>query len=274
MAVIRFYKMHGLGNDFVLIDQQQQAFLPDANVIQRLSDRNTGIGFDQLLIVDRSLHAIFHCRIFNADGTEAEQCGNGLRCAARYIHDHYLQSETEFLIATKAGQFQITILNDGLIQVALGIPDFLSGAIPVSLPALESLLAKLPPELTYLSCVALGNPHVIFKVPAIDSIHLELVGGLIAKDSAFAKGVNVGFLQVLSSTRAILRTYERGAGLTLACGSNSCAAAVAGIQKGFFKETVELELARGMIKVTWSNQSGPVIMTGPAEYVFEGVLAV
>lgn len=259
---IYFTKMHGLGNDFVVINAINQAIdniedLP----IAALADRHSGIGFDQLLIIGPSTDAEFYCRIFNADGTEAEQCGNGLRCVARELHEQKLCGK-RVTLATKAGVFPVEIENYNEISVTLGVPK------------VESTLFKLSADLPTISLISLGNPHAILKVASIYNERSMMVGKEIYESKAFPQGINVGLVEVINKQHIALRTLERGTGETYACGSNACAAVCAGVVNGWINRStkVQVEFRRGSLMIDWPGEGNPVQMIGPATNVFSGTI--
>lgn len=259
---IRFTKMHGLGNDFVVIDALHQAFDVSKIRINHLSDRHVGIGFDQLLLIEPSKQSDFFCRIFNSDGSEAEQCGNGLRCIARYIHEEKLHATSHVNIETKAGIFPIEIKDYDHIRVTMGAPTVKETLVQLAL----NEDAKVIP----LSILSLGNPHAVTRVESIDSIIDDKLATNISSHVYFPHGVNVGFMQVINNKHIRLRTFERGAGETFACGSNACAAAVAGILNGWLQNAVEVEFRNGSLMIEWNGEGKPIHMTGPASRVFDG----
>ncbi len=258
-TTIAFSKMHGLGNDFVVIDTINQAVDITALPIQRLANRHLGIGFDQLLLIRTSQIADYACTIFNADGSEAEQCGNGVRCVARFLQENSLTQKNKFLIETKAGVVNVLIEDFDTISVAMGTPHFSSEPVPV-------ILEEVPLTAT----LSLGNPHAIALVSAIEDAPVYRAGETISTHVAFPHGTNVGFMEIVTRDHIRLRTYERGVGETLACGSNACAAVAAGIAQGLLDSRVKVELIFGHLWIEWNDETAPVIMTGPASYVFKG----
>lgn len=255
--IVRFTKMHGLGNDFVVIHQ----IAPHALDVRALADRHTGIGFDQLLLIEPSTKADFFCRIFNQDGSEAMQCGNGLRCVARYLHEQKLHAHKTMTIETRAGIFPITIHDYDNISVTLGIP------------VIENKHFALPVRSgsQSLCLINTGNPHAILSVSDIQSDIVLPLAEEIKNAAQFSGGINIGFLQILTPSHGKLRTIERGAGETLACGSNACAAAVAGMAQQWFKSPrVQIEFSRGSLLIDWEGEGAPVIMQGPASRLFDG----
>lgn len=263
---LQFSKMHGLGNDFVVINaidiKLDLAKLP----IRLITDRHRGIGCDQLLIVEASTEADFFCRIINADGSEAEQCGNGLRCVARFVHEAGLTIKSSFTIETVAGIFPVEIKNYDHIRVALKASAITSKSMMIPLPQLETAIEG--------SSLSMGNPHFIIKVDDISSAPTTKIGPLISTNMLFPEGTNVGFVQVVDRQHIRLRTYERGSGETHACGSNAAAAVAAGILDGSLAQTVNVEFKYGQLIIEWEGGNKPVYMTGPATFVFAGVYSI
>jgi diaminopimelate epimerase len=273
--MIRFSKMHGLGNDFMVINGISQTVTPTLLPINQLANRNTGIGFDQLLLIGPANNADFACRIFNSDGSEAEQCGNGLRCVARFIVEEGLTQKKSFTIATSAGIFAITIQDNSLIQVAMGIPCFQPEKIPFITDSLKKTYTlKINHSATPLefAVLSMGNPHAIMQVSAVENFPVKDIGAEVAAHPAFPHSTNVGFMEIVNRQQIRLRTFERGTGETFACGSNACAAVVAGINNGLLDTKVNVSLALGDLWVEWPSPTQPVLMTGPAVHVFDGVI--
>lgn len=265
--------MHGLGNDFMVIDGTTQSVALKNLPVSRWADRHTGVGFDQLLIVLPSQKADFACVIFNADGTEAEQCGNGMRAIARFIHENALSNKKHLFIETKAGVTEINIDDHTHIHVNMGVPCFEPADIPFIADRMRHLY-EIPlddgqPGFA-MSVLSMGNPHAILQVASIQTFPVEKVGPVISTHRLFPKGVNVGFMEIVSPRHILLRTYERGAGETLACGSNACAAVVAGIRNQLLEKNVRVALACGDLSVRWENENAAVILSGPAMSVFAG----
>ena len=263
---IFFTKMHGLGNDFVIIDASQKPCDAKKLPIVPLANRYTGIGFNQILIIEPSKKADFFCRIFNSDGSEAEQCGNGLRCVARYIHEKKLISTRNFHLETKAGIFPIVIKDYEHICLTLDALHIEHSLIELKL---MHPLKKIP-----VSILSLGNPHVIFRVESIHSSEIEELAPLIKTHSLFPNGINIGFMQIVDRHHILLRTFERGAGETHACGSNASAAVCAGIHNGWLDQKVNVRFRYGCLEVIWKGEANPVSITGPATFVFEGEIRV
>lgn len=257
-----FTKMHGLGNDFVVMNGMDEKILLNPTEITTLSHRYLGIGFDQLLLIERSQKTDFFCRIFNADGSEAEQCGNGLRCVARFVHENGLTQAKHFQIETKAGVYPVQIDDYDHIQVTMGAPELLKTSV-------ELILNPEDNKVT-LSALSMGNPHAVIKVDSLDSSMIESLAHQVANHSFFPQGVNVGFMQMISPNHIRLRTFERGVGETFACGSNACAAAVAGIANGWLSDTVQVDFRYGYLRIEWAGAHHPVNMIGPAVKVYDG----
>lgn len=273
-GAIHFSKMHGLGNDFVVIDAVRQTFLPTPALVRRIADRHTGIGFDQLLLVEPATRADadFRYRIFNSDGTEAEQCGNGARCFVQFVRTHGLTDKTEFTLETSTGLLHAAVTDGNLVSVQMAVPDF----DPASLPFTEAKTAAPIHELDVdgervrMHLVSMGNPHAVIQVDDVEKAPVATLGRAVGSHPAFPKGVNVGFLEIQDPCNVRLRVYERGAGETLACGSGACAAVAAGRRANLLDERVLVELPGGRLVIEWPGPGSPVRMTGPATHVFEG----
>ncbi len=257
---ISFSKMHGLGNDFVIINNLDKKINIDNLPISQLANRHLGIGFDQLLVIEPSKTADFYCRIINSDGSEAEQCGNGLRCVARFIKENGLDKRTKFSIETKAGVFPIAIQDFDRITIEMGAP----------LVEDKQRNLRIDDENRHLSIISLGNPHCVLKVESLSEIDIQTLGKTISTHDYFPNGTNVGFMEVSKPNEITLRTYERGAGQTLACGSNACAAAITAILNNWATSPVTVHFAHGSLKIEWKGEDNPILMTGPATYVFSG----
>jgi diaminopimelate epimerase len=282
MNEISFTKMHGLGNDFIIIDAIAQPVSLTKKQIQFLADRNFGIGFDQLLLIKQSQSpsADFLYQIFNADGGEADHCGNGARCLGKFIFDRDLTKKLEITVETKNRKIRIKRNPDSLISVDMGAPTFSPSELGFKAPEQlvtyhRNLELKNKPALQILfSAISMGNPHAIVLVESIDTEEVEGVGKALSEHPDFTRQVNVGFLQPISKTAASLRVFERGVGETLACGTGACAAMVAGRVLGIFQEEVVLQLNGGPLKIKWKGTSqaakDSVVMTGDATEVFNG----
>ena len=268
---LEFTKMHGLGNDFVVIDAISQNVMLRAEQIRRMGDRHTGIGFDQLLIVEPPSRpdAEFSYRIFNQDGNEVEHCGNGARCFALFVQQKQLTRSNPIKVATMNGLLELKILPDQTVRVDMGQPRVSAEQIPVTGLTGNAPLHDLGVADLKGSLVNVGNPHVVIPVDSTDAIDIETLGPAVQNSGLFPEGVNVGFLQVLSPTEGKLRVYERGVGETLACGTGACAAMVAGVRNGWFGDSVQLRLTRGSLTLEYRDGES-IFMTGPGEFVFEG----
>ncbi|MFU8789272.1 MAG: diaminopimelate epimerase [Methylobacter sp.] len=271
--MIKFTKMHGLGNDFVVIDAINQRVDLTSEQIRQLSDRHFGIGFDQLLLVEKavSADADFKYRIFNADGGEVDQCGNGARCFARFVRDKKLSDKDEIRVDTNAGQLLLYFDSDDLITVNMGVPRH----TPVEIPLLadeESRFYTVQVNDTEkaFGAVSMGNPHAVIQVSDIKTAPVAELGQALECHAFFPERVNVGFMQVVDRQHIKLRVFERGAAETLACGSGACAAVVIGIEHNLLDHSVFVELPGGTLTINWQGRGEPVLMTGPATSVFEG----
>ncbi|MFK8329089.1 diaminopimelate epimerase [Pseudomonas sp. BJa5] len=271
--LLRFTKMHGLGNDFMVLDlvSQHAHILPKH--AKQWGDRNTGIGFDQLLIVEAPSNpeVDFRYRIFNADGSEVEQCGNGARCFARFVLDKRLTAKKRIRVETKGGIIELDVRNDGQICVDMGPPRLVPAEIPFE--AAEQALSyplEVAGRQVELAAVSMGNPHAVLRVDDINSAPVHELGPQIEHHPRFPQRVNVGFIQIIDRHRAQLRVWERGAGETQACGTGACAAAVAAISQGWMDSPLLIDLPGGRLSIEWAGPGKPVLMTGPAVRVFEG----
>ncbi|WP_110669383.1 diaminopimelate epimerase [Salinicola halophilus] len=275
--LLNFTKMHGLGNDFVVIDLiSQRAYLRDEQ-IRRLAHRQFGIGFDQLLLVEppRQPDMDFRYRIFNADGGEVENCGNGARCFARFVVDQRLTHKREFKVETLGGPLTLKVTDDGRVRVDMGAPRFAPPALPFVTDEDQPLHRLVIDDETVAFAVAsMGNPHAVVQVADVDSAPVAELAPKLQAHPSFPQGVNVGFLQIDSPHSARLRVYERGSGETLACGTGACAAVACGIRRGVLESPVEIELRGGRLTLEWAGDEAPMIMTGPAVRVFDGRFAL
>ncbi|TCB66836.1 diaminopimelate epimerase [Acinetobacter sp. ANC 4178] len=270
---LEFTKMHGLGNDFMVVDLISQRAYLDALTIQRLADRHFGIGFDQLLIVEPPdvPEADFKYRIFNADGSEVEQCGNGVRCFARFVHERQLTTKTKIKVQTKAGIVEPELGSNGWVRVNMGYPKFLPQEIPFLADEPENLydLELANQQQIQIDVVNMGNPHAVTIVSDVITADVATIGPQVESHARFPARVNAGFMQIIDEQHARLRVFERGVGETLACGTGACAAAVSGIRRGLLANQVEIELAGGKLQIEWRD--GDVVwMTGPTSNVYEG----
>lgn len=270
---LRFVKMHGLGNDFVVLDGVRQNITLSTEQVRFLADRHFGIGCDQLLLVEPSqnLNALFRYRIFNADGSEVEQCGNGARCFARFVRDEGLTDATSIPVETASGIIVLHIEANGDVRVNMGEPRLEPADIPFNAPERSMFYSlDVDQQTNDISVISMGNPHAVLRVDDLDTAPVKELGALIETHPRFPKRTNVGFMQVLSTDHIRLRVYERGAGETLACGTGACAAVVAGRLHGWLDEQVRVDLPGGSLHIQWSGEGHPVMMTGPASRVFTG----
>ena len=273
----RFTKMQGLGNDFVMVDAVRQAVQMTPGLARRLADRRFGVGCDQVLVVEPAdgPDVDFVYRIFNADGGEVEQCGNGARCFARFVVDCGLTTKREITVRTRGGVIRPRLGEDGRVTVDMGAPRLLPAEVPFVSDS-DALVQALEVGGTtrYITAVSMGNPHAVQVVADVDTAPVSVEGPLIESHPRFPQRVNAGFLQIIDRHSARLRVYERGAGETLACGTGACAAAVAAIQRGLLESPVRVETRGGGLDIAWAGEGRPVWMTGPAETVFAGVIEV
>ena len=274
---IRFSKMHGAGNDFVVIDCINQSVDLAPEQVRFLADRHFGVGCDQLLLVEKpgSDAADFRYRIFNADGGEVEQCGNGARCFVRFVHDKGLTAQREIRVETQSGIITPRLENDGRVTVDMGPPRFNPAGIPFQAgePALTYAL-DVDGRTVEISALSMGNPHAVQIVDNIDTAPVATQGPAIEHHARFPNRVNAGFMQLVDRSHIRLRVYERGAGETLSCGTGACAAAVAGITRGLLDAVVNVETRGGMLTIRWAGGSHRVMMTGPAAMVFDGEIEI
>ncbi len=265
--------MHGLGNDFVVLDGVRQPLALTADQLRFLADRNFGVGCDQILLVESPGQSgvDFRYRIFNADGGEVEQCGNGARCFVRFVHEQGLTDKREIRVETKSGIIGPRLEPDGQVTVDMGVPRFAPADIPFvsDSDAIVQPLALASEEVA-VSVVSMGNPHAVQVVADVDCAPVAVQGPAIEGHARFPQRINAGFLQVVDRHSARLRVYERGAGETLACGTGACAAAVVGIRRGLLDSPVRMATRGGILDIAWAGPGQPVFMTGPATTVFTG----
>ncbi len=272
---LRFSKMHGLGNDFVVFDAINQPVDLSPDQLRWLADRRFGVGCDQILLVERprNRNTDFYYRIFNADGSEVEQCGNGARCFARFVHDHGLTRKTEVPVGTAGGDIRLYLQPDGQVRVNMGVPVLEPENIPFLADGKQALYdIEVAGETLGIGAVSMGNPHAVLVVEDVATAPVESLGPAIENHPRFPQRVNAGFMAVRSPGEIDLRVYERGAGETLACGTGACAAVVSGRMQGLLDETVQVHLRGGDLVISWAGESQPVWMTGPATEVFEGTI--
>ena len=280
---LRFTKMQGAGNDFVVLDATRAPLALDAAQLRRIGDRRFGVGCDQILIVEPSTTpgVDFRYRIFNgASGEEVEQCGNGARCFVRFVRERGLTGKTTIVVDTLNRRLELREQPDGRVTVDMGAPDFEPLHVPFDTTwlaprSVESGLPLWPVELgvgrsVTVAVVSMGNPHAVQLVADVDAAPVATQGPLLERHARFARGVNAGFLQVVARDAIRLRVFERGAGETLACGTGACAAVAVGIRLGLLDAKVDVETRGGRLTIEWSGEGAPVLMTGPAQTVFEG----
>lgn len=270
---IQFSKMHGLGNDFMVVDNVTQNVFFSPDKIRQLADRHFGVGFDQLLMVEPPYDPDqdFHYRIFNADGTEVSQCGNGARCFARFVKLKGLVNKNKILVSTKAGNMVLYLEKDGQVTVNMGKPEFDPARIPLKANKQEKIyLTREGNHTLFYGAVSMGNPHCVLEVDDVQQADVATIGPLLEQHERFPQGVNVGFMQICSSDHIKLRVFERGAGETLACGSGACAAVAIGHMQEKLGKDVRVDLPGGHLRIRWQGPGSVLKMTGPAEHIFDG----
>jgi len=271
--LVRFTKMHGLGNDFMVIDAISQRIRLNPEQIRRLADRHTGIGFDQLLLVEPPTRPEmdFRYRIYNADGSEVEHCGNGARCFARFVRDKRLIMRDRIAVQTARGEAILQIRPDLQVEVDMGAPELSPAQIPfIAAEQSASYEIQVDGKSLEISAVSMGNPHGVLLVDDVERAPVARLGPALEAHERFPNRANIGFMQVVSRQKIRLRVFERGAGETQACGTGACAAVVAGRLRGLLDETVQVHLPGGTLEVSWAGAGQSVMMTGPATTVFEG----
>ena len=274
---LKFTKMQGLGNDFVVLDATAKPLQLAPELVRAVANRHFGVGCDQVLVVEpaRSPDTDFYYRIFNADGGEVEQCGNGARCFVRFVRDRKLTDKTRIRVGTLGGVIEPELEADGQVTVNMGVPVFEPMQIPFLAPerALTYHL-NVNGKSLIISALSMGNPHAVQEVSEIDEAPVASDGPAIESHARFPQRVNAGFMQVVGRGHIRLRVYERGAGETLACGTGACAAVVAGIQRGLLDKRVRVTTRGGDLGISWAGENSPVLMTGPAVTVFEGEINI
>ncbi len=284
---LKFTKMQGVGNDFVVVDGVSRTIAITPERARRIADRHFGVGCDQVLLVEkpRSKDADFRYRIWNADGGEVEQCGNGARCLVRFVHDKGLTKKNEIRVETLSGIIVPRLEADGQVSVDMGVPIFEPDRVPFDDSGIAPIgkISPAPPlkwplevagRTLQVAVLSMGNPHAVQTVADVDSAPVTTEGPLIERHRRFPQRVNAGYMQVLGHTRIRLRVWERGAGETLACGTGACAAVVAGIREGLLEDSVEVDTRGGRLTIRWRGGDNPVLMTGPAVSVFEGEMEI
>ncbi|QCI17957.1 diaminopimelate epimerase [Buchnera aphidicola (Acyrthosiphon lactucae)] len=274
---INFSKMHGLGNDFMVINCMKENFILSSSIIKKLSNRYTGIGFDQLLLIENSYSSLcdFNYRIFNSNGNEVEQCGNGARCFGLFLLLKGLTNKNKILVSTKNRHLIIEFLPNNMIKVNMNQPDFKFYNLSTFKNILyKNFSIKLLSENLICSLVSIGNPHCIIKVQSIKNAPVKIIGKNIGKNPIFPKGINVSFIEILNKNNVKLRVYERDVGETKACGSAACAAVAMGIAQKLLSNIVEVELLGGKLIIMWKGFGTPLYMIGPAEHVYDGCIYI
>lgn len=275
--LLKFTKMHGAGNDFVVLDGVRHSIELDPEQLRLLADRHFGVGCDQILLVEKaqSKEADFRYRIFNSDGGEVEQCGNGARCFMRFVHEQQLTPKREIVVETLSGLITPRLEQDGRVTVDMGAPIFEPARIPFDggRGAVSEPL-EVAGETLDISALSMGNPHAVQVVDDIELAPVERLGPLIEHHPRFLNRVNAGFMQVKDRNHIKLRVYERGAGETLSCGTGACAAAVAGIRRGLLDSPVNVATRGGKLTISWDGDGTAVLMTGPAITVFTGEINI
>ncbi|TLY51771.1 MAG: diaminopimelate epimerase [Gammaproteobacteria bacterium] len=269
---LAFTKMHGIGNDFVVLDCRERAFALDAATIARLGDRHTGVGFDQLLTIEpaRDPSCEFYYGIYNSDGSPSGQCGNGVRCVAAWLKRAGALRAGAVRLQSPSGPVAVELLDAGRVRVDMGVPRFAPAEVPLDLPAAEVYALQVAGSDLRFGAVSMGNPHAVIEVADVASVPLATLGAALSTNAHFPQGCNAGFAQVLDRAHVKLRVYERGAGATLACGTGACAAMVVLRQRGKLDETVAVELPGGTLEISWAGPGHSVWMTGSATFVYEG----
>lgn len=275
--LLKFTKMEGAGNDFIVVDATTAPMTLGAEQIRRLADRHFGIGFDQLLVIEppRASDTDFYYRIFNADGGEVSQCGNGARCFVRYVHERGLSSKNPIRVETASGVIEPRLEQDGQVTVDMGVPRFEPAQVPFDATAVAATYAlAVDGRMLEIGAVSMGNPHAVQVVADVEAAPVTTQGPLIERHERFPQRVNAGYMQVLDRHRIALRVWERGAGETLACGTGACAAVVLGMQWELLDSPVSVRTRGGQLRIAWAGVGTPLLMTGPARSVFRGELEI
>jgi diaminopimelate epimerase len=274
---IEFLKMQGLGNDFFVFDAPAAGAHLEPDTVRALADRRTGVGFDQALMLEAphdSNHRVFY-RIFNSDGTEVEQCGNGARCIAALLHSRAPQLGRELAMESKGGVVRARVREDGLVSVELGVPNFDPGSLPMDAPAEAPVYTlDVGSETVEFGAVSIGNPHAVIAVSDVNSAPVGRLGPAVERHKRFPHGTNVGFMQIVDRGHIHLRVFERGVGETLACGTGACAAVAIGRHRGLLEADVRVDLPGGRAYVSWPGLGQPVWLSGPATTVFSGMIDI
>ena len=270
---LAFVKMHGLGNDFIVFEAESAAAIPDARQLRALADRRTGIGFDQALLLSAPRHAdtAVYYRIFNADGAEVEQCGNGARCIAALVARRLGRGPGEIVLDSPAGRVPARIRADGLVSVAMAVPDFTPGSLPfVATAEAEAYSLEVAGQTLEIGAVSIGNPHAVIRVPSTASAAVDRLGPAVENHPRFPRRTNVEFMEIVTRTQIRLRVHERGVGETMACGTGACAAVAVGRQRDWLDAEVQVTVPGGILAVEWQRPGDLIWLTGPTATVFEG----
>ncbi len=269
--------MHGLGNDFMVVDGASQEVYFNQGQVKRLADRHKGIGFDQLLLIEapQQPDVDFHYRIFNADGSEVAQCGNGARCLAKFVRKMGLSWKHKLKVSTLKGIMNIHMIRNGLVSVDMGVPELAPNKIPLRYAEQDVSYQTTSNGISYqFGAVSMGNPHCVISVDDVDSANVQEIGGDLAQSSIFPEGANVGFMQKITDNELRLRVFERGAGETLACGTGACASAVIGRLQHNMGQRIKVFLPGGHLHIDWPGEGQNLTMTGPAEFVYQGYITL
>ena len=272
---MQFSKMHGLGNDFIVIDGVTQSVFLTDELIRKLADRHRGVGFDQLLLVEAPYDPDldFHYRIFNADGSEVSQCGNGARCFARFVSLKGLTDKQDIKVSTANGKMVLSLQEDGQVRVNMGKPIWEPAKVPFIANKFEkNYLLRTELQTAICGVVSMGNPHAVLQVENVQTAPVNELGPLLENHERFPERANIGFMQVVNRHHIKLRVFERGAGETQACGSGACAAAAVGIMQGALDSPVRVDLPGGTLMIEWQGEGSPLYMTGDTEHVYDGFL--
>lgn len=272
---MQFSKMHGLGNDFMVIDGVTQSVFLTDELIRKLADRHRGVGFDQLLLVEAPYDPDldFHYRIFNSDGSEVSQCGNGARCFARFVSLKGLTDKQDIKVSTANGKMVLSLQEDGQVRVNMGKPIWEPAKVPFIANKFEkNYLLRTELQTAICGVVSMGNPHAVLQVENVQTALVNELGPLLENHERFPERANIGFMQVVNRHHIKLRVFERGAGETQACGSGACAAAAVGIMQGALDSPVRVDLPGGTLMIEWQGEGSPLYMTGDAEHVYDGFL--
>jgi diaminopimelate epimerase len=269
---LRFTKMHGVGNDFVIVDCRDRPLTLNASEIARFGDRHFGVGFDQLLTIERSSDpsCAFAYGIYNQDGRTAKQCGNGVRCIAAWLHRAGAIGIGAIRLASPSGPVSVEVLDAGCVRAGMGVPRFAPQDVPLELSPAEPYRFHLNDAEIEFGAVSMGNPHAVIEVTDVTAAPLPTLGAALSTDRHFPQGANVGFVQVVDRGRVRLRVWERGAGATLACGTGACAAVAVLRRRGKVDASVAVDLPGGTLQIDWPGEGQPLAMSGPARFVFEG----